>query len=59
MDMDSIGLADEFTDSGLNLQETVKEGDNINMRKAIEMRMTKARLEGAEEGQDFSCGCRR
>ena len=52
MDMDSAGLADELTDSGLNLQETVKEGDNINMCKAIEMRMAKARLEGVEEGRE-------
>ena len=52
MDVDSARLANELTDSGLNLQEAVEEGGNINMCNAIEMRMAKARLEGVEEGRE-------
>ena len=50
MDMDSARLANELTDSGLNLLEAMGEGGNVNMCNAIEMRMTKARLEGVEQG---------
>ena len=52
MDMDSARLANELTDSGLKLLEAMGEGGNVNMCNAIEMRMTKARLEGVEEGRE-------